>query len=328
MSSRQRIARIAAAAALTSVLWSVTAATVVPWCSITVSTSEGLRDAVETMAPGSTICLQPGTYEAGFTVRQSVTVRGVGSAGDVILQSGEESDTPVLDLHPLYRETMLVRLENLTITGASGGDGYGEQRGDHGLFVDRDVHLLLRNVVCSGNGGAGVYVEEEATLTAYECAFADAMYGVLLAGRCAARLVECTISENGMGVGLPEGGQLYLSDCTISGNTEYGALLVGGQGMIDRCDIVDNAWGLVIGAPYGMPASLEMTDSTVAGSEHVGIALLSSTCIESGSPEGASARVSGEWNSIPGPEDEGGNRGGALCPAWPDVLWPEDFLRD
>jgi len=325
---RRRAERIVAVAAVTSILWAVTATTVVPWCSITVSTDEGLRDAVETMPPGSTICLQPGAYEAGFTVRQSVTIRGVGAAGEVVLRAGGEPDTPVIDLQPLYRETMLVRLENLTVTGASGGEGYGEQRGDHGLFVDRDVHLLLRNVICSGNGGAGVYLEEEATLNAYECTFSDAMYGVLLAGRCAARLVECTVSETVMGVGVPEGGQLYLADCTISGNTEYGALLVGGQAMIDRCEFADNAWGLVIGAPYGLPASLEMIDSTVAGSEHVGVALLSSSCLDSGPPEGAAALVSGEWNSIPGPEVEGGNAGGALCPAWPDPLWPEEFLRD
>ena len=187
---------------------------------------------------------------------------------------------------------------------------------------------MILTSACSGNGGAAVYLEEEASLVAYDCEFGDCLYGLLLAGRCSARLSECTISGNGMGVGLPEGGQLYLSHCTISGNTEYGALLVGGQAMLDRCDVVGNAWGLVIGAPRGLPASLEMTYCAVAGSEHVGIALLSSTCLEPEAPEGSAVMISGEWNSVPGPEAENGNAGGALCPAWPDAMWPEGFLRD
>ncbi len=280
------------------------------------------------MPPGSTICLRPGTYEVTLIVRQSLILRGAGRPEQVVLRAGGEPDSAILDVYPQYRETVLVLLENLTIEGAFGGEGYGEERSDHGLFIDRNAHVLLRNVICSDNGGAAVYVEEEGSLVAYECTFGDSMYGVLLAGHCGARLSDCTISGNEMGVGLAEGGQLDLSECAISGNTEFGALLVGGQATLDRCEITGNAWGIVIGAPGRTPAQLHMTSCTVNRNEHVGIALLSPDCYDPEAPAGASALVSGEWNEIPGPSDPEGNTGGALCPAPPHTLWPEGFLRD
>jgi nitrous oxidase accessory protein NosD len=297
-------------------------------CTITVSTSQGLQDAVATLPTGSTICLRPGTYEVNLTVRQSIFLLGAGPAEQVVLQAGGEPDTPVVHLDPYYGQSFFVVLENLTITGASGGEGYGEERGDHGLFVDRNVRLMMRNIVCVDNGGAAVYVEEEAQLTANDCTFGESMYGVLLAGYCAARLSECTIYDNQIGVGLAEGGQLDLSKSTIADNVQFGAVLVGGQAAIDRCDFEGNTWGLIIGAPGRMPAQLQMTNCTVVGSENVGIALLSADCVDPEAPDGATAQVSGEWNDIPGPDDPNGNAAGALCPAESDPMWPEDFLRD
>ena len=298
------------------------------WCAITVSTSDALRAAVETMVPGTTICLAPGAYRAGLVIRQSVVLRGAGRPEEVILEGSGEPDEPVIDFRESYGRSYYAVLENLTVRGAVGGEGNIDSRSDHGLYLDRGVHVLLRNVICTGNEGAGTFVDEGASLEAAQSTFSDNFHGVAVVGRSAARLDECVIERNRVGVSLADDAQIRLDDSLISGNADVGALLLCGQATLDDCEISDNGWGCILGAPYDPPLLLRMTDCDILRNREIGVAWLTAECYDPAVPEGAGALIDGSRNEIPGPDEEDGNAGGDLCPAYPGDAWPDGFARD
>ena len=188
------------------------------WCTITVSTSDSLRDAVEILPPGSIICLQPGAYEVGFEIKRDLTLRGNGSARSVVVTSTGEADEPALSFYSYYGGAFCVSLENLTVTGAVGEDPDAARRYAHGLFIDHDVHAVLRKGVCSDNEGAGVYVDRNSSLVAYDCTFTDNQYGAFLDAGSSARFDECVFSLNMLGVVLGRDCQMLLQDCVFMGS--------------------------------------------------------------------------------------------------------------
>lgn len=297
------------------------------WCTITVSTSDSLRDAVDTLPPGSIICLRPGAYEAGFEIKRDLTLRGSGSAGAVVLIAPKEADQPVLSAYS-YGGPLCVRLENLTLTGAVGEDPDSARRFAHGLRIERDVHALLRNVVCGDNEGAGVYVDRDSSLVAYDCTFTANQYGAFLETRSSARFDECDLFENLLGVVLGEDCQMLMRECDVEDNTEIGVVVYTGQATLEKCSIVGNGWGVILAAASGSPPQLRMNSCTVEGSLHAGVALLTAGCYDPQASDPTPAHVSGKWNRITGPETESGNAGGATCPAYPGEPWPEGFIRE
>ena len=327
-SPSERTTRFVLAALLSLALLGTLGAQTAPWCAITVSTSDGLRDALETMPPGSVICLRPSVYEAGLAVRQSVVLRGVGRPEQVVLEGAGEPDEPVIDFYANPSAPYVAILENVTVRGAVGGSGDVEGRSDHGLFIDRDVHVLLRDVICSDNEGAGVLVVEGGSLMARGCAFSDNLHGVAVVDRSSARFDDCEFIDNGVGLALAQDGQVMLDACLISGNADVGALLLSGQATLEDCEISDNGWGCLLGSPSNPPLLLRMAYCDVIRNREVGIAWLTAECYDPSVPDGAEVLISGKRNEIPRPDEPDGNAGGGLCPEYPGAPWPKDFVKD
>jgi len=299
-----------------------------PWCTITVSSSDSLRDAVSTLPPGSIVCLEPGLYEAGFEISRDLTLRGVGRADSVILTSNGTVDRPVLSLYPNYGSSLVITLENLTLTGAVAQDADATAPSADGLVVNRDTHVLLRRVVCTENDGAGITVDRDATLLATDCAFTANGYGAFLDSGASARFEDCVFSSNAAGAVLGQDGQTWFQSCTVKDNSEIGIAITTGQATLDHCSLDGNGWGIVLGAARDEPPQLRMNACTILGSLHAGIALMDSACFDPRLPARVPVQVSGKRNAIPSADAENGNAGGGLCPEYPGDPWPPGFVKE
>lgn len=305
-------ARLTAAGMVLLGLIATTGGSAAPWCTIMVSSCESLRDAVESLPPASTICLEPGTYVADLAIRTDLTLRGSGGPHQVVLVGRGEEDEPAIEFAADYRSVLRVFLENLTVTGAVGEEGKPGRRSGHGLLIGPDIHVLLRNGECSESDGAGLYLEEEASAVAYECEFGENRFGAFFDTAAGGRFDECGFPTNEVVIGLGKDCQLLLTRWRIEDNTEIGVLIGESPAMLYDCELIGNGWGILLASTNDASARLRTTRCAVKGSRNIGMALLTAECYSPEVPEVASALISGGWNEIPGPDEENGNAGGAL----------------
>jgi predicted outer membrane repeat protein len=191
---------------------------------------------VITFASGltGTLRLSQGELSTSTTAADDVTVQGPGAGTITISGDADNSGTPNSGdsriFHVAYAST------SLTISGLTLADGYSTGEGG-AVYVGRDNHLSLNNVVVTGNKSLG---------------------GGTIAGPiykyCTISITDSTVSDNSASSGGAtfNDGPLTIENSTLSGNHATS----GGGGAVS------------FGQKYG---PLTMTDSTVSGNTATGV---------------------------------------------------------
>jgi nitrous oxidase accessory protein NosD len=151
-----------------------------------------LQEAIDTIAPGGTITIASGTYEAGLTLWKPVTLRGAGLEKTILKASANRGL-----VGSIIAGAIGIQLENLAIT--TGGQGtalsiFGQGRlsnvwifenGFDGLGIAGPAIVEVHNSVISGNG------------TWPECSMDWVICnGIALSGQAQLKLTDSGIREN------------------------------------------------------------------------------------------------------------------------------------
>lgn len=140
---------------------------------------------------GGVLCLAPGTYKANLWLDKSITVRGMGGPGDVVIDgAGARPAVQVTD------DEATVVLENLTLK-----NGFGSKEHGANLNIFDSKMVTIRNVVFSdGIAQAGAVMVRQGEARFENCVFthnegrlAQALF-VYNDGK--ARLTNCRIFAN------------------------------------------------------------------------------------------------------------------------------------
>lgn len=188
-------------------------------CTETLQPSTSLADAIARAADGAVLCLQPGTYQVQQVVRRSITLRGLGAPGAVVLDAAGRGSALSLD-----RAAAHVVLEHLTITngGSALGGALKTQAGD---VVLRDV--VLRGNHADGEGPGAALAAETGAVLLERCQLTgNRGRGVLyVGGNAKVTLRQTAIAGNRVIppksalVLVREWGQLALDHATVAANT-------------------------------------------------------------------------------------------------------------
>jgi parallel beta helix pectate lyase-like protein len=190
-----------------------------PACTRTIAPSDShhIREILDELSAGSTLCLKSGVYESALWVERSITIRGLGD--DVILDGQFRQSTVRVG-----RGDVDLVLERLTLRyGSGGGDGSGGnlQISDSRSVTARDV--VFEDGEADANGGGAILLHR----------------GNLLLERCR---LSSNHGARAQAI-LAEGGSLVLRDCLIIGNTgDAPAILLDEdvQAELQHTTIVDN----------------------------------------------------------------------------------------
>lgn len=244
-----------------------------------------LRDALDTIAEGGTITLDPSLADATLQLtgplvpRVGVTIDGSAAEG-VTLDGGGSDRVLVIDAG------LDVTLTDVTVT-----DGYGYQLGG-GILNNGD--LTLERVAVTGNtmttdagdfwqGGGGIYNGEGSTLNLIDSTVADNTSGWTGGGiysffNTTTNVVRSTVSGNvatDVAGGLRTLGDVTVDNSTLSGNTSTawhgGAMFItDGVADITNSTVTHNtapegtAGGLFVGTFGPSSATLNLQNTIVA----------------------------------------------------------------
>ena len=215
-----------------------------------------------------------------------------------------------------------------TITGCSvSGNGF-----DGIELVDLAQATITQTTVSKNFVGIQLWGLAQATITG--CTVSENRWnGIVLSGSAQATITESTVSGNEEdGVGLYELAQAAISGCTVSGNTWDGIELVdsaqatitgstlsengrdgirllgSGQATISGCTVSGNWYGIRL----GNLAQATIEGNKIFGNKGYGVVLWERPCFDiDWKFEGY---LTGRANTIPGPDEPEGNKGGAVCP--------------
>ena len=184
----------------------------------TLHPEEDLQEALDALPDGARLTLAPGTYEAGVTIRRSVTLVGQGGAAEVVLEAiGTRAVVAILG-----DEELVVTLEGLTLTDGSGDLGAG-------IRLEGCPAVTLRDCVLRGNRaahlGGGIYLDE-GQLRVERTVFAENAAGgggaILADGFAHVRVTDSLFVGNAAGrgpaVGVRESAHATFERCTFVGS--------------------------------------------------------------------------------------------------------------
>jgi hypothetical protein len=185
-------------------------------CTETIGPEAQLGEALAKLPDGGVLCLKPGSYAVSQVVDRSITLRGLGAPGEVVLDPKGRGTALTFG-----RAAKRVVIERLTVSGAGAVVRAGG--------IDSSAaELLLREVVLRGNHadgeapGAALGVHTgQATIE--HCRIADnrGRAAIFVGGNAKVTLRQCAIVENRSSVPLVwirEWGQLTLEHVTMAGN--------------------------------------------------------------------------------------------------------------
>jgi len=297
-------------------------------CQISVRAGESLQAAIDEAAPGAILCLAVGTWEENIVISNSITLRG--EAREKTTIRGTEAGYPVIWVQRVSSDKRIeVALEGLHVTEAQGTTcAEFSLHEDHevcpyGILVEGSAHVRISDCDVSRNrsgivgvGSPSLVVERcEVRLNDWE--------GIYVADAAIASITDCQIMQNGfVGIGAADDALVSIVGSTIKENqgdgigvANYGVAFVSGN------TIAQNGWS---GVKLIFGATATLDSNRIIANLGFGIALFSGQCYEDELAFVGLVEGSGNW--IPGPGDENGNLGGAICPEYPGEPWPEDFL--
>jgi hypothetical protein len=319
-----------------------------------------VQAAIDDAECGSTIVLAAGVYRESLVIGRSLVLRGAGN------ESVIEGSRPGAAVRVIGEDTT-VRIEHLTVTGGRGFRGHGIQTEDkaavtlidvtstgnewcgiwatdRSTLVLEDCRLLenrtfglytwdfaraeLRNCAITGNGTHGILALHVSEITLVDSWITANWSGVWAWDGVRFRATNTEISNNAtQGVVAQNGALIELEQCSVSRNADCGLWFgESSRGVLSDCLIQANGRDGVLIEQDGI---VEFYRCGILGNAQIGIRAGAPECVggfDPGNPY--KGWIKGSENTIPGPENESGNRGAALCPAYPGSLWPSGFLRE
>ncbi|GAB3616245.1 hypothetical protein GCM10027416_08020 [Okibacterium endophyticum] len=190
-----------------------------PPSDITVGPGESVQNAIDTVAEGGTVHLNPGSYDEEIRIRKSVSLVGNGEAGSVVFNQPAAGRNKLIDIY----NTSNVTIENIVVDGSARVEAGGQTstgidaNSVHGLTL---TDVTVRNFAKNGIAVTGKWSEDTPTSSS------DIHFdGISVTNNQWAGIAFYTLSTQGVGVGI--------SNVTFSGPTA----------------VSDNAKGIQFGDP-------------------------------------------------------------------------------
>ena len=226
---------------------------------------KSITEAIIAAQPGDTITISAGTYTENIIVTKSVTIKA-DSPGSAVVTAADPSKDVFLV------QAKNVRVEGLTITGATGASG---------VHVDHSSACVVTGISAHGNDRA-IYLDGATNCEVSSSNLADNGYGVYC-DNASNNTISSNIAtgEQGNGKALGDGIYMYYSDANtithtnLSANHVFGISLYHSSGnTITNNSILNNQ---DIGVRLRESNNNTLTFNTVSGNVNLGILSISET---------------------------------------------------
>jgi len=201
-----------------------------------------IQEAIDAIAPGGTITVAPGTYEAELTIWKPLTLQGAGKDKTVIKPLPNHLCRVIVSI---TSEAKGVTLAGLSVTG-SNGDGlfiYGKaslngmqlsDNDENGIELGGSAQVTISESQISENGNDGIFMgsffqrsvsQAQATISSSQIS-GNGEIGILMMGSSQATISDSQISENSYaGIVMADSSQAKILKNRIFDNTRYGVAL-------------------------------------------------------------------------------------------------------
>lgn len=281
-------------------------------CTKTLSPDQSIQAAVEDARRGDVICLEPGTWEESVTIRQTLTLRGMGSERSTIRATQDESGAMqpvVLVRGEATREVRLIALENLNLVG-SRADGIRVMGGPFGgratvvatdirsaenatgiRVIGENVHAMVQQSEIVNNADSGIDALSGAQLEVLSTEVRNnGAWGVQPTGDVS--LTNTIVRDHdSAGILATQNAQLDMTDSVIvhngrtSGSFDRGGIVLGfnprmasfaapASAQIERSRIANNHRGVLLGTE----TDLTLINATVQGNLNWGLTGIADPC--------------------------------------------------
>jgi len=224
-----------------------------------------ITGAINAAQPGDTITISAGTYTENIIVTKSVTIKAAGLGSTVVTAADPSKDVFLV-------QAKNVRVEGLTITGATGASG---------VHVDHSSACVVTGISAHGNNRA-IYLDGATNCEVSSSNLADNGYGVYC-DNASNNTMSSTIAtgEQGGGTALGDGIYMYYSDANtithtnLSANHVFGISLYHSSGnTISNNSLLNNQ---DIGVRLRESNNNTLTFNTVSGNVNLGILSITET---------------------------------------------------
>jgi parallel beta-helix repeat (two copies) len=224
-----------------------------------------ITGAINAALPGDTITINAGTYTENIIVTKSVTIKAA-SPGSVVVTAADPSKDVFLV------QAKNVRVEGLTITGATGASG---------VHVDHSSACVVTGINAHGNDRA-IYLDGATNCEVSSSNLADNGYGVYCDNASNNTISSIVATgEQGNGKALGDGIYMYYSDANtithsnLSANHVYGISLYHSSGnTITNNSILNNQ---DIGVRLRESNNNTLTFNTISGNVNLGVLSITET---------------------------------------------------
>ena len=221
--------------------------------------------AVNAAQSGDTITISAGTYSENVVVTKSVTIKAASPGSTVVTASDPSKDVFVV-------QATNVRIEGLTITGATGASG---------IHVDHNSACVMSDISAHGNDRA-IYLDGATNCEVSSSNLADNGYGVYCDNASNNTISSIVATgEQGNGKALGDGIYMYYSDANtinhsnLSANHVYGISLYHSSGnTITNNSILNNQ---DIGVRLRESNNNTLTFNTISGNVNLGVLSITET---------------------------------------------------
>ena len=224
-----------------------------------------ITEAVNAAQSGDTITISAGTYTENIIVTKSVTIKAASPGSTVVTAADPSKDVFLV-------QAKNVRVEGLTITGATGASG---------VHVDHSSACVVTGISAHGNDRA-IYLDGATNCEVSSSNLADNGYGVYC-DNASNNTISSNIAtgEQGGGKALGDGIYMYYSDANtithtnLSANHVFGISLYHSSGnTISNNSILNNQ---DIGVRLRESNNNTLTFNTVSGNVNLGILSITET---------------------------------------------------
>lgn len=291
---------------------------------LSVEPGQSIQAAIDLVADGGVVTIEPGTYLEAITIDKSLSLIGPSddSSGGVIL----DWDVGEAVISISSSAPIAVALSDLTFKGGNAG---------WGIDVGENATVEIQNMVFHDLGTA-IRVRDGGSVTALHCDFTGNGSTIVIGPRGTLTGSWCTFTDNRQAILSSWSSVCTLTDSTISGCAGDGAAISASCTDLElrSCAIRDSV-GSAIHLAGGEASRLHLVNSQLTGNGY-GIDFTYGSCNPGDDPDWIapppSARaygtVTGWNNNIPGAEEPDGNREGAFLYSFPDRLEDPSFLTE
>lgn len=291
---------------------------------VSVEPGQSIQAAIDLVADGGVVAIEPGTYLEAVTIDKSLSLIGASddSSGGVILN--RKVDEPVISISSSV--PIDVTLSDLVFQGDDAGWAIDVGENATARISESEFHDL----------GTVIRVHDGGSVTASYCTFTGNGSTVVAFPNGSFTASWCTFTDNRQAISASLGSICTLTDSTITGCTDDSAAISAwcSDLSLENCRISDNVGnGVRLGG--GEASRLHMTDCQLTGNAY-GLELVFGSCNPGTDPnweaptslyDKSHGTVTGWGNSIPGADELGGNLLGSFEYYHRDLLDPT-FLTE